>query len=191
MCRWINKDSPESPFPCFALFHWLPSPPPQGANPCEGHRSAIGHHAKCHWSLVFEWTTQTSMLLLFAQQSNVEGLVLLLWKAFCIWVCFSLKQILCKLCFPTLPMNIFINVFMNIFYSLAIFMLTRYNYISNLSLILSSLLFFTFFLFVINTVILYFQIFSSAEPQPVQQPPWSVPPGHLWHPHADGGQPQL
>lgn len=38
---------------------------------------------------------------------------------------------------------------------------------------------------------LCFQIFTSAEPQPLQQPPRSVSPGHLWHLYAYRGQPQL
>lgn len=37
----------------------------------------------------------------------------------------------------------------------------------------------------------HFQIFPPEEPQPVQQPPRPVPAGHLWHSHADRGQPQL
>lgn len=36
-----------------------------------------------------------------------------------------------------------------------------------------------------------FQVFSPAEPQPVEQPPQPVSSGHLWHSHADGGQPEL
>lgn len=40
-------------------------------------------------------------------------------------------------------------------------------------------------------LMLGFQIFTSAEPQPLQQPPRSVSPGHLWHFYAYRGQPQL
>lgn len=73
-----------------------------------------------------------------------------------------------------LPEDTFINVFINHFHLLLIFMLIRCDRVSFSSLFFSSL-----------------QIFPSEEPQPVQQPPRSVPTGHLRHSHAYRSQPQL